>query len=533
MNETAHIHLFGDPEENFYALGAKDKDSYQEIYEQITRLCARADFLAHALKLSTELAVNLKSRGTINLSKEIKAYAEGLERPVNDVYFTMLLPEIVASFNKWLPNLMSVIPGCSSLFTYDHENGGVIHGRILDYALSGPFEKYERSALYEFKGRYKTFSYGSSGLPFPGVTAMNERGLTLALHYKHGNYLDLKGDSIFSIAYQIISYCADIHDVKKFLKNYPSMSHWGLYLSDRNGDVASIDVRGREVHQEKFDLKEYPYLYFNNRPLLKDPSLKESQPYGSLSQCKMRRDSVVEKLKKCDLKKLDDLKVLKLLSLADSKKSNKSSNWKMGPITPSSIQCASFNNATMESLFIPGAGPKFFKGERLKYTQIFNDLKKKLVSSKIKFDNNYISSYERLAKFQSELDAGRVESAYHQIQMAISLLQGRPEENIVKFYFLVMQYLYESSNKDFAYLHTDFESLKDKLPPYLEDHRKLFLMRLERTLGHSILHSPSEIKNENLKKLFEKEMKLRPQALKFLKKFIFPRVEMLDIIYAY
>ena len=255
MNETAHIHLFGDPEENFYALGAKDKDSYQEIYEQITRLCARADFLAHALKLSTELAVNLKSRGTINLSKEIKAYAEGLERPVNDVYFTMLLPEIVASFNKWLPKLLSVIPGCSRLFTYDHENGGVIHGRILDYALSGPFEKYERSALYEFKGRYKTFSYGSSGLPFPGVTAMNERGLTLALHYKHGNYLDLKGDSIFSIAYQIISYCADIHDVKKFLKNYPSMSHWGLYLSDRNGDVASIDVRGREVHQEKFDLK--------------------------------------------------------------------------------------------------------------------------------------------------------------------------------------------------------------------------------------------------------------------------------------
>ena len=83
MNETAHIHLFGDPEENFYALGVKDKHSYQEIYEQITRLCARADFLAKALKLSTEMAVNLKSRGHINLSKEIKAYAEGLERPVN------------------------------------------------------------------------------------------------------------------------------------------------------------------------------------------------------------------------------------------------------------------------------------------------------------------------------------------------------------------------------------------------------------------------------------------------------------------
>ncbi|MBC76814.1 MAG: hypothetical protein CME64_12440 [Halobacteriovoraceae bacterium] len=533
MNKTAHIHLFGDPEENFYALGVKDKDSYQDIYEQITRLCARADFLAHALKMSTELAVNLKSRGSINLSKEIKAYAEGLERPVNDVYFTMLLPEIVASFNKWLPNLMSVIPGCSSLFAYDHKNDGVIHGRILDYALSGPFEKHERSALYDFKGRLKTFSYCSTGLPFPGVTAMNERGLTLALHYKHGNYLDLKGDSIFSIAYQIVSYCADIHEVKKFLKNYPSMSHWGLYLSDRNGDVASIDVRGREVYQEKFNLKEYPYLYFNNRPLLKDPSLKESQPFGALSQCKMRRDSVVEKLKKCDLQNLDDLQVLKLLGSPSSKKTSKGSKWKMDSITPSSIQCVTFNNATLESLFIPGAGPKFFKGERVKYSQIFKALKQKELSSKVKLDEKYIESYERLAKFQSELDAGRVESAYHNIQMAIALLDGKSEKSIVQFYFLIMQYLYEGTNKEFAYLHTDFESLEGKLPPYLEDHRKLFLMRLERILGHTILHSPSDIKNENLKKLFDKEMKLRPQALRFLRKFIFPRIEMLDVIYAY
>jgi len=533
MNETAHIHLFGDPEENFYALGVKDKHSYQEIYEQITRLCARADFLAKALKLSTEMAVNLKSRGHINLSKEIKAYAEGLERPVNDVYFTMLLPEIVASFNKWLPNLMSVIPGCSSLFMYDHEKKGVIHGRVLDYALSGPFEKYERSSLYEFKDRLKIFSYGSAGLPFPGVTSMNEHGLTLALHYKHGNYLDLKGDSIFSIAYQIISYCADIHDVKKFLKNYPSMSHWGLYLSDRNGDVASIDVRGREVFQEKFNLKEYPYLYFNNRPLLKDPALEQTQPYGSLHQCKMRRDAVVSRLKKLDPKTVDDLQVLKTLATTNSKKAAKSQNWKMDTITPSSIQVATFNNASFESLFIPGPGPKLYKGERLKFTEVFKSLKCDKFNNKHKYDEDYTQAFERLAQFQSQLDAGRVEAAYHNIQMAISLLKNRPEQNIASFFFLIMQYLYETSHKDFAYLHNDFEALEGKLPPYLEDHRKLFLMRLQRILGHSIDSVPEDIKDDNLRGLYEKERKLRPQALKLLKRFIFPRIEMLDIIYAY
>lgn len=83
----AHIHLFGDPEENFYALGARDKDSFQEIYLQITRLCARADFLAKALKISAELAGNLQGRGEIDLNKELKAYAQGLERPVETSAF--------------------------------------------------------------------------------------------------------------------------------------------------------------------------------------------------------------------------------------------------------------------------------------------------------------------------------------------------------------------------------------------------------------------------------------------------------------
>lgn len=532
-NKPAHIHLFGDPEENFYALGAKDKDSFQDVYQQITRLCARADFLAKALKLSAEMAGNLKSKGQIDLNKELKAYAEGLERPLSEVQFLFLLPEVVASFNKWLPNLMSIIPGCSSLFMKSNSGKGVIHGRVLDYAIGGPFERNERSALYDFKGRMKVFTHTSAGMPLPSITSINERGLTIALHYKHGNYLDLKGDSIFSIAYQIISYCSDIHEVIKFLKNYPSMSHWGLYLSDRNGEVASIDIRGREIYQEKFDLKEYPYLYFNNRPLLKDPVFKQTQPYGSLQQCKMRRDSIAKRLKSFNSKEASPIEALKLLSTPGSKKGDNSKLWKMDTITPSSIQVVAFDSGDMSSHSILGAAPKILKNDILRQDNLFGEVKFSDVKIKHKFDENFVTAYEKLASFQSSLDAGDTEKAYHQLQMAKELFQDYPESNIAKFYFTVLEYLYESDKKEISYLLEELEGYEGMLPDYLEDHRKLFVMRVEKLLGHSPSFAAKDIKNSNLAQLFGKEIKLRKEAIKILKKFTFPRIEILDILYAY
>lgn len=529
----AHIHLFGNPEENFYALGARDKDSFGEIYRQITRLCARADFLAKALKISAELAGNLKSRGKIDLEKEINAYAQGLERPASDVRFLFLLPEIVASFNKWIPGLMNIIPGCSSFFTMNPQKDGVIHARILDYAVSGPFEENERSVLYEFKDRLKVFGHSSAGMPFPSLTSMNERGLTMALHYKHGNFLDLKGDSIFSIAYQIISYCADVNDARKFLKNYPSMSHWGLYLSDRNGEVASLDVRGREIYQEKFDLREYPYLYFNNRPLLKDPAFKQTQPYGSLQQCKMRRDSLTKRIKAAKGKEFSDLDALLLLTTVNESKAAGAKNWKMDAVTPSSVQAAVFENKAMRTLSLPGPGPKIFSGRYLERTDVFAASKARIKKAKAKNDADFVRAYRYLAGFQSHLDAGEIEKAYHEIQMAVGLFGQRPEKWVALFYFKTLEYLWENDKKDLAYLHEDFVALAGRLPEYLEDHRILFKMRLEKLLGHDIEDSASKVKNPNLKVLFEKERKLRPQALKALRKVIFPRIEILDVLYAY
>ena len=101
-NNQNHIHLFGNPEENFYVLGKRDKNSFSEVYNQISMLCARNSLMTKIIKTTTELSqLLLKKKENRNI-QELKAYAEGLERPLDDVLFSLLLPEIVASFNKWV-----------------------------------------------------------------------------------------------------------------------------------------------------------------------------------------------------------------------------------------------------------------------------------------------------------------------------------------------------------------------------------------------------------------------------------------------
>lgn len=534
-NNQNHIHLFGNPEENFYILGRKDKSSFNDMYKQISMLCARNQHLSKILKLVTELSAQMsKDHKHSDFYRYIMAYADGLERAASDVNFALLLPEIVASFNKWLPNLMGLIPGCSSVFMQDPKTKDVLHGRILDYALSGPFEKYERSILYEFTKAPKIFSYSSTGMPFPSLSSMNEDGLSLALHYKHGQYFNMDGDSIFQITDKIINQCQNIKQAVKLIKKQESISYWGIYLIDPSGEAVSVDIKGNEIYQERFNICDHKYLYFNNRPILKQKDQSNIQPYGNESQCKMRRKEMQVILKKPSSIKNSDplLALVKNLGKPLSKKKKNAKDWNLSPTNLSSIQLYGFNLTKQSAIHISGPAPKFYLGEYCEYTDIFRNIRFKQKKNKIEEDH-YIKGQRLLSKYQSSLDLGEIALAYHEIQMAISYLKGYPEYYIAKFYFTIIQYLYESDKRDFTYIYDDFENLQEKLPSYLEDHRQLFKMRTAKIIGHKVLNEADKIVHPELRNFYDHEFKLTPLALKALKHLIFPRIEILDIIYSY
>jgi hypothetical protein len=532
--KQSHIHLIGNSEENFYILGKRDKDAFEAIYKQISMLCARNNILAKAIKIATEISGRFQKRNGNQQVADLKAYAQGLERPYEDVFFTLLLPEIVASFNKWIPDLLSIIPGCSSLFVWDELNKGVVHSRILDYSLAGPFEEEERGILYELPGCHKVFSFTTAGMPLASLSSMNDKGLTMALHYKHGSYFDLEGESIFMLANNVIQNCGDIREALKYIKTQKSISYWGMYLSDKNGEVLSLDICGDEIYQEKFDLKDHDYLYFNNRPLLKKVEFSKLRPHGNSEQCRMRRETVQKRMKKTSLAGTKDLQLesLKLLAKPEIKKSKSAKSWLLPPITPSSIQTCSFHNSLQRALFVPGPAPKYYLNSHIEYKKIFTNIDIKQKESK-KEISNLIKGQRYLSQYQSNIDLGEISIAYHKIQMAIELLNDYPEQSIAKFYFLVTQYIYESDKRDLTYLYSEFKDLENLLPAYLDDHRELFILRLGKLIGHQVENKSKNIKNSDLKTIYLHEYKLNTVALKGLKKLIFPRIEILDIIYAY
>ena len=64
----------------------------------------------------------------------------------------------------------------------------------------------------------------------------------------------------------------------------------GHNFSDKNGEVASVDINGSDYYQEKFDLNDHRYLYFNNRPLLYKRPMEHLQPFGNHDQCLHRKE---------------------------------------------------------------------------------------------------------------------------------------------------------------------------------------------------------------------------------------------------
>lgn len=534
-DNLTHIHLIGDSQENFYILGRRDKNSYHEIYNQISTLCSRNKNITKVLKLLNDISYNIIYKKTEStLLKDLKSYAEGLEISYKELMYAFLLPEVVSSFNKWFPNLMSLVPGCSSLFL-PNPNGGTIHARILDYALSGAFEIYERSILYDFKGRYKTFSYNSTGLPFASLSSMNEKGLTMALHYKHSDFFDLEGESIFFITAEIMYSCANIREALRLLRKKRSIAHWGIYLSDKNGEVAAINIKGQELYQEKFNIKDHTYLYFNNIPILKNENLSQLQPFGHTQFCNLRK-FYINKAIKSNYNRLIEDPLKESIKLLGKLPSNNAKQWSPTTINSSSIQLLSFDNQNFQSYYQPGLSPKIFDKSLIKYESIFDKNLKILKNQGSNASKSQIlkqKAFTHLSKFQVSIDSGDMTGAYHHIQMGKELLSSSGEKAIAEFYYLILQYINENDKKDLLYIHKNLCQLIEKLPIYLKDHAYLFKLRLSILCGIKIPDDVALIQNKNLKRYFHHEKKLNIVTLNALKHLIFPRIDNYDILYAY
>ena len=529
------VHLVGDPRENLYRLGRHDRKTYRPLMEHITSLLQSPwQPVNAAIKNIVETFLPKLIRGKGEWEESLKAYAEGLGISYRELLYPFIVPEVLPCTARWIPRLASL--GCSSYFVWDSDRNGPIHGRILDFPLVGSFESEERAILYEFPGSPKIFSFGTSGFPYPSITAMTDEGVTFGLHQKITDVFNTAGTPIFEIIFNLLKNCGDSKSSIEYLKKSCSISTWAFYMSFKNGDILTADLMGDELcyHLHRIEPSSKGIYRCN---FLEDPEKKENQifPFGYPIFNQMRENLGYKKLHALENPNAEEL--IKTMGTPWNGRRRKADNYQCDPMTMVNVQTVVMSPATNEALFLPGEAPKFYKGKILHFTDVFQSpLQESIVAKNFKknIQEDYRCGMRSLALAEKAYHTGDKPQIYHHLQMGIKQLEGYPEGVVGQFFFLVFQYINEKKREVLLQLLKEFVNIEKKLPPYMADQCRLFITRLEKRLQLPCSISLSSLQHPALREVFKMESQWNPLVLKYLTtKFIYINLSGFDIIYVW
>lgn len=532
------ITLLGDIDENFYQLGLKDKEQGKLVHHDVKMMLRTPWKTANLVieEVGKNIIKNSLLKNTDNF-RHLKSYAEGAQISLEECAYTMLIPELVSSMSKWAPGFIKGNLGCSS-FMYRNDLGEVAHGRILDFPLQGSYDLFERAITYNLNNMPKMLGFGSVGIPYPSITLMTEDGMTLALHQKFTNNLNIQGMSIFEYIFKLVQTSRDKASVIEFINKHQTITTWCLYMTFANGEVLACDLTGSKPFINELQIPDTGILYFCNH--LEDKTINQRQflPLGFDQYNLMREEIATRKIVKLmdKIKKQpSDLEVLQMMStpLDQKIKDNAFSDFKLDNITLSSLSVMTMNPTAKKALYLGGPAPKIFSDNVIEIKNVFDRSTQSPVKIKkgSEFDPEYHEGLHLLMEAQKHFDAHNSVGIYHNLQMAIDHLENYPERKIAEFYFLVAQYLYESHSKTLANLLSEFKKFEGNLPPYLNDHCLMFIGRLERILKMAPSLEEDKIETKKLRDIYQKELKIpRPIYHMATKGMIIPRMDILDII---
>ena len=130
----------------------------------------------------------------------------------------MTYPEILTALTQFMP-LNMVQLACSSIF-HLNQNGEMLHLRVLDFPLHDTYAQADRVLKTDFHNKQKVCSMCPRGMPLHCLTAINESGLSIAIHQKFDRHFMSSGTPILMIAHEIISKAKSLKEAKRISKKY-------------------------------------------------------------------------------------------------------------------------------------------------------------------------------------------------------------------------------------------------------------------------------------------------------------------------
>lgn len=509
--KTSVVPLIGDPLENLYQLGLREKEAFLLLERRVIKLLSTNFLLQMGQEVITRAKTILKKKNEEQyFEKCINAYAQGLGIDPNRYYSFLNLFELAAHYGQIFPELKSMLPGCTSVFLKQVDEVG--HIRLLDFPLIGIFEARPRFYYWQCKDFPTLLTYSCEGMAPLMFQGIHESGMSFALHHKPGSTYHQKGHSIFQIAFDCLTSSSSLIDFKKELKKQISITKWCFLLLDKSGNAQAFDIDGPALNSESYNLNDTSPLIFTNIPLQKDSSGHEAYLRFSESRQSWAHAKLSSKKNGHPLDLLTDVS------------DQKNKKW-LHPAATLSTVGAYYVNLSEGYVDVKEGDGALVASDAIIRLSLSQHQDIQILKPETKA-SDFEVAWKRASRAQAAFDQGDMETAYHELQMACAIIPHPGWKDIMNFYLCLWDFKFISNSKELGLIYKKTKSLT--LPESLKDQWFLLIMRLEKRLGLAITVSEKDL-SPYLQSLYWEERSANKAVFATWMKLIYPRMEILDV----
>lgn len=146
-----------------------------------------------------------------------------------------LMPLLQSALVKFFPKrfVLARPPlafGCSSFIWKASDI--FLHGRNLDFPGVGYWDRYPVVQRIEVDGKIPYIAFTTAGVPFGGITGINEEQISVSLHQHYCSQFSLTGQLPFLLAEKILSHSKRLTDALDLLSDAPLANAWAFVMTD-------------------------------------------------------------------------------------------------------------------------------------------------------------------------------------------------------------------------------------------------------------------------------------------------------------
>ena len=226
-----------------------------------------ARFLRQTLSRTTRQLVTRRMARRLPTSyrRALAELARELGMEEREILDAHLLPETLASVElAWsrarakYPLRVAIGPTqCAQIVRMD-KDGGVLHGRNLDFAGGNLWERYTTATIYHPDDGLSYVAIASAGFLGAGVLAMNAAGLTIAAKPLAGIALNLDGVPFGVATEAAMRGATDIEAAIAILRDHPPVGGWRYTLTEGDtGRAMRFEISPHHQQRQLLSLEKH------------------------------------------------------------------------------------------------------------------------------------------------------------------------------------------------------------------------------------------------------------------------------------